>query len=860
MKQKLSAMILTALMVSTLLGISVSASTTNLALGATVTTNSQHATHVASRAVDGSTATRWQTISSQKAPWIILDLGEAKTFNKITMIQITATYASYLTSYKFEAADDEAFETNVVTLAEGTGSETLVTIKHLFPTVTKRFVRASFVATSNLGISELELYDISLNSLEVEGDYLGVAVPNTAGETRYSNAPAATVTDEQNDTFAAPAGSVEWSLKEACAGVSIDGTTGRLAVTSEAEAGTVSVRAALASNPLQYVDKTVTITKEAGTDVNLAPSFGITAVNSASGAIAKNAADGSIDTVWQSGAGTESSFAFATGGKALNKLVAYLAGQEAVTGYRVLAADSADFSGASTLAESAQMGERTAVSFPETNKAYIKLELTHTGQITVKEVELYKMLPVSIDTRQGYGSTVIPGEGAASVTAGHNAVVMDKEGDVIDPANYTMQYVLDGYGAEGVSLDAVSGLLTIADNAADGIYYVTASLPEYSSVAEVQLPFDLGVDKINGMESANLALNKTVRATSAHSSHGKERAVDGLANTRWQSTTNDLTPTLTIDLGNTYYFNKVNLTSFCVNVAIPVKECVIEAADDFDFTQNVRELCRMTDLLSNVKTMQGFAMERARYVRFRAIEIELSEQGKNPGVGLLEFELYRVRAVGIDSMNDLGSLYIPSEGSHTFTNFAANPMDSEGCTLSGTDFPIQYELQSAPLEEASLDPATGAIIVEAGQAEASMQVKATLGSDAEQTVTYTVYLTNQYDANVSQHPDFFLTQPVLVDADGLEVSSLADAAQLSFSAVGRREGKTGTLTFIINTYTDETKTVKESVSVQVVPVTEFEENTYSLQLTGLNDKAGRVTIYLWDNFESLQPVLKALEY
>ena len=82
----------------------------------------------------------------------------------------------------------------------------------------------------------------------------------------------------------------------------------------------------------------------------------------------------------------------------------------------------------------------------------------------MKEVELYKMLPVSIDTRQGYGSTVIPGEGAASVTAGHNAVVMDKEGDVIDPANYTMQYVLDGYGAEGVSLDAVSGLLTIAED------------------------------------------------------------------------------------------------------------------------------------------------------------------------------------------------------------------------------------------------------------------------------------------------------------------------------------------------------------------------------------------------------------
>ena len=187
-------------------------------------------------------------------------------------------------------------------------------------------------------------------------------------------------------------------------------------------------------------------------------------------------------------------------------------------------------------------------------------------------------------------------------------------------------------------------------------------------------------------------------------------------------------------------------------------------------------------------------------------------------------------------------------------------MDSEGCILSGTDFPIQYELQSAPLEKAVLNPETGAITVEAGQEEASMQVKAALGSDAEQTVTYTVYLTNQYDTNISQHPDFFLTQPVLADADGMEVSGLADAAQLTFSAVGRREGKTGTLTFVINTYTDETKTVKESVSVRAIPVTEFEENTYSLQLTGLNDKAGRVTIYLWDNFESLRPVLKALEY
>lgn len=860
MKQKLSALILTAIMVSALLGISVSASTENLAKGVAVTASTSNGNNVPGRAVDGVAGSRWETVSKDKEPWLVLDLGEAKTFNKITMTQTNSAYASRLTSYKFEAADDEAFETNVVTLAEGTGSETLVTIKHLFPTVTKRFVRASFVVTSNLGISELEFYDISLNSLVVEGDYLGVAVSNVAGETRYSDAPVATVVDEQNDMFDAPAGSIEWSLKDAYAGVSIDSTTGRLAVTSEAGAGTVSVRAALASNPSQYIDKTVTITKEAGTDVNLAPSFEITAVNSASGATAKNAADGSIDTAWQSGAGTVSSFAFATGGKALNKLVAYLAGQEAVTGYRVLAADDADFSEASTLAEGVQIGERTAVSFPETNKAYIKLELTHASQITVKEVELYKMLPVSIDPRQGYGSTVIPGEGAASVTAGHNAVVMDKDGDEIAPANYTMQYGLDGYGAEGISLDTVSGQLTISDNATDGFYYVTASLPEYSSVAEVQLPFDLGVDKINGMESANLALNKTVRATSAHSAHGKERAVDGLTNTRWQSTANDLTPTLTIDLGNTYYFNKVNLTSFCVNVAIPVKECVIEAADDFDFTQNVRELCRMTDLLSNVETMQGFAMERARYVRFRAIEIELSEQGKNPAICLIEFELYRVKAVGIDSMNDLGSLYIPSEGSHTFTNSAASPMDSEGCTLSGTDFPIQYELQSAPLEKASLDPATGAITVEAGQVEASMQVKATLGSDTEQTVTYTVYLTNQYDANVSQHPDFFLTQPVLVDADGLEVSGLADAAQLSFSAVGRREGKTGTLTFVINTYTDETKNVKESVSVQTVPVAEFEENTYSLQLTGLNDKAGRVTIYLWDNFESLRPVLKALEY
>lgn len=538
MKQKICAAVLSAAMLICAYGTAVFASTDNIALNAQCTTNSQNGQHVAGRAVDGNLSTRWQAIWKETAPWIIIDLGEEKTFNKISL---TTTVPQYLTSYKVEAADDADFTVNAVNVTDGAGSAAQTVYKNLFSAVNKRYVKVSFVTPNGLAISKIELYNTDIVSIAVDDEYQGVAVPEESGAANHADAPAVTLTDETGDSFAAPSGAVRWSLNESYDGVSIDGLTGEITVTNTASAGTVSVRAELASDTAKYVDKTLEISKEDGTNVNFAHAFELTVTNSYSPDTEANLNDESYDTVWESGNDTVSSFTFKTNGKPLNKLLAYFGSFDGVTGFCVSAADSADFSDAEVLASKDDFKERTAVSFRETSKEYIKLEIIHTKEISLKEIELYKMTPYVIEFAKGYGTVVIPAEGGESITVKHDAVVADKHGDAVDSSNCTVTYELQGYGAEGLSLNGEDGTITVENNAVDGIYSVQASMPDYSYIQPVMLPIDLKPDVLNGADSINFALGKEVRVTSEHGSHPKGNAVDGSVKTRWKPLLKTLT-------------------------------------------------------------------------------------------------------------------------------------------------------------------------------------------------------------------------------------------------------------------------------------------------------------------------------
>lgn len=178
MKQKICAAVLSAAMLICAYGTAVFASTDNIALNAQCTTNSQNGQHVAGRAVDGNLSTRWQAIWKETAPWIIIDLGEEKTFNKISL---TTTVPQYLTSYKVEAADDADFTVNAVNVTDGVGSAAQTVYKNLFSAVNKRYVKVSFVTPNGLAISEIELYNTDIVSIAVDDEYQGVAAPYTTG-------------------------------------------------------------------------------------------------------------------------------------------------------------------------------------------------------------------------------------------------------------------------------------------------------------------------------------------------------------------------------------------------------------------------------------------------------------------------------------------------------------------------------------------------------------------------------------------------------------------------------------------------------------------------------------------------------
>jgi len=125
----------------------------NLALNQTATASSiWSSSYDASKAVDGSTSTRWSAASGQtNNQWVLIDLGAGASYNRVVINEISFPR---VTSFKIQSSNDG---TNFTDLATGTtiGGTNTVT----FTQVTSRYVRFLELTASGVPtINEIQVY------------------------------------------------------------------------------------------------------------------------------------------------------------------------------------------------------------------------------------------------------------------------------------------------------------------------------------------------------------------------------------------------------------------------------------------------------------------------------------------------------------------------------------------------------------------------------------------------------------------------------------------------------------------------------------------------------------------------------
>lgn len=131
---------------------------TNLCLGAAASASSSRGANVPSRAIDGSLSTWWQANgnpSPSSPQWLRVDLGSAKTFNRVVF---TEPAGNTITAYTIQYSSNGSSWTNVSSpVASKVGMVTTVN----FTSVTRRYhrIRITASAATRPSISEYESYN-----------------------------------------------------------------------------------------------------------------------------------------------------------------------------------------------------------------------------------------------------------------------------------------------------------------------------------------------------------------------------------------------------------------------------------------------------------------------------------------------------------------------------------------------------------------------------------------------------------------------------------------------------------------------------------------------------------------------------
>ncbi len=164
---------------------------------------------------------------------------------------------------------------------------------------------------------------------------------------------------------------------------------------------------------------------------------------------------------------------------------------------------------------------------------------------------------------------------------------------------------------------------------------------DYAVVFSVGESKDTVVVHAKLFNDVNLALYKPTKASTENDGSTATLATDGLVNTRWESTWNNATEDITVDLCAVYYINKVRILwenacakSYEIQVSIDGQE--YKTIGLGGVTQGIWEE-------QTLNSLSGESLLEARYVRLRCLEKQLPAYGYS----IFEFEVYGTGKVSV---------------------------------------------------------------------------------------------------------------------------------------------------------------------------------------------------------------------
>ena len=294
-------------------------STTNLALGATMSSNSVESGYPASNANDGSTSTYWEGIDGGAYPQTLTaNLGQSTSLGSVTLDLPPATdWTTRTETLSVLGSTNGSTYTTLVPSATYTfNPSTGNTVSFNLPSGTNdQYLELSFTANSGWTAAQLAEFEIFPGSGTSGGSASLTASPTTlsfGNETVGSTSAAQSVTVTNTGSAAAAISAVTagrgFAETNTCGSTLAAGATCTASVTFTPTAtGAASANLTVSSNA---TNSTLTValsgtgTSSAPALTNLALNQPITASSATSGFPATNANDGSTSTYWESTDGT----------------------------------------------------------------------------------------------------------------------------------------------------------------------------------------------------------------------------------------------------------------------------------------------------------------------------------------------------------------------------------------------------------------------------------------------------------------------------------------------------------------------------------------------------------------------------
>lgn len=704
-------------------------------VSASATTN--HGSYPPSNAIDGILTTRWQPLSFDLQPKVTFDLGTAAAFNKIVMVP---TAAASVKEFVLEAADDPNMTQNRVVLAAG--SDIRNPAVFTFETVKRRYIRYALLKIEGAsGILEFSVRYVVPAEIQFREIISDIGVPAGGEGARRIRLPEVVVTDSGGDEIHPGNYSVAYSVSGAN-GVSL--SDGFLIVDETAGEGEFSLEAHVdGREEISAVMPVRTFVKE----------------NLLSAAAAEEAGEGALaqltDNDYSTGVAVGGMKTFLVdAGKTLsfNKFVIMLEEPGEIGEITIFGAQREDFSDEELiLTQSGADSEALKLNMPKREARYLKLTVTGGRNARLMEFEAYEVYPSILYPAVTRKTVYIPGfeEGTARTEPAVGVSVLDKYGDPVFAEDAALLWSAPEGLSQGVTLDGLTGKLTIEPTASATSFTLRASSALIGSLHQ-DIHIDLKEEVAGEVVPDHMAYGKPITSSRLHGSYPAKNAVDGLATTRMQFS-GSAPHYLTIDLEEAQTFNSLTVNFMSVSGII---DPTVRASDDANaLLDESSVIAVMKSPLRKVTTV-SLPTTTARYLM---LHIPTATEG----CAIMEIEVRNLcHALIVASAPE--SVAISEE---TVITDAPVVDVKDGNGVSMVIFPEDYYFEAVSLPRGASLNADGSLTVGAEAEEGVAAIRVISAKDSTVYSQYTIRLVKENAGNEEE------SQRLVKIADGFRMES-----------------------------------------------------------------------------------------